>query len=204
MIPLLLDLSKGRVLVFGAGTVGVRKAKYFAGKCRMTIVSRSINPDVLTISGTSIKQQDTTELENADLQKMIDRHDFIIAALPDAGENDRICRIAQDAGKWYNNATGNGNFLIPSVISGEEYTIAISTSGSSPAVPKYLREELSETYAGLDNMIRLQKTLRESLKTSVEDQEKRAGMLRAVLHDEKIWQACAEGKSCEELIARYL
>lgn len=204
MIPLMLDLSKARVLVFGAGKVGVRKAKHFAGNSRVTIVSRSISPEVLTLPGTSIKQMDTTDIEDTDLVKMIEKHDFIIAALSETAENERICRIAQETGKWYNSAAGQGNFLIPSVITGEEYTIAVSTSGSSPAVPKYIREQLSEEFAGLDNMIRLQKTLRKKLKTTIDSQEKRAEILRSVLHDDTIWDACATGRPCDDLIARYL
>ncbi len=204
MIPLILDLSKGRILVFGAGNVGVRKANHFAGKCRITIVSRSISPDALTLPGTSIKQLDTADIEDDDLRKMIEKHDFIIAALSDTAENERICRIAQETGKWYNSAADVGNFLIPSVIAGEEYTIAVSTSGSSPAVPKFIREQLTDEFKGLDNMIRLQKTLRETLKTTIDSQEKRAEILRAVLHDDTIWDACAAGKTCDDLIARYL
>ena len=131
MIPLMLDLSAKRILIFGAGAVGVRKARHFSG-CRMTVVSRSLSPDVFSLPQLSIKQMDVADLEDDNLVKLIEKHDFVIAALSDAGQNDRIIRLAKSAGKWYNCATSDdANFLIPSTVSGDEYTIAVSTVGWS-------------------------------------------------------------------------
>ena len=201
MIPLMLDLSAKRILIFGAGAVGVRKARHFSG-CRMTVVSRSLFPDVFSLPQLSIKQMDVADLEDDNLVKLIEKHDFVIAALSDAGQNDRIIRLAKSAGKWYNCATSDdANFLIPSTVSGDEYTIAVSTSGRAPAVPRFIRED---RYEGLDNMIRLLASLREQLKTTVPDQEKRAEILRAVLRDENIRQRCRENRNADDLVAGYL
>ena len=204
MIPLMLDLSAKRILIFGAGAVGVRKARHFSG-CRMTVVSRSLSPDVFSLPQLSIKQMDIADLEDDNLVKLIEKHDFVIAALSDAGQNDRIIRLAKSAGKWYNCATSDdANFLIPSTVSGEEYTIAVSTSGHAPAVPRFIREDLEDRYQGLDNMIRLLAALREQLKMTVPDQEKRAEILRAVIRDENIRQRCRENRNADDLVAGYL
>lgn len=204
MIPLMLDLSAKRILIFGAGAVGVRKARHFTG-CRMTIVSRSISPDVFALPQTSIKQMDVADLEDDDLGKLIEKHDIIIAALSDAEQNDRIIRLAKTAGKWYNCATSDdASFLIPSTVTGEEYTIAISTSGRAPAVPRFIREDLEERYQGLDNMIRLLAALREQLRETIPDQGRRAEILRAVLRDEQIRQRCRENRDADDLVAGYL
>lgn len=204
MIPLMLDLSAKRILIFGAGAVGVRKARHFTGS-RMTVVSRSIPTDALSLPMTSLKQMDVTDTRDDDLANLIEKHDIIIAALSDTEQNNRITRLAKTAGKWYNSATGSdANFLIPATVKGEEYTIAVSTSGLAPAVPRFIREDLEERYAGLDTMIRLLHDLREQLKDTVPDQEKRAGILRAVLHDENIRQRCRENRDVDDLIAGYL
>ncbi|WP_338096794.1 bifunctional precorrin-2 dehydrogenase/sirohydrochlorin ferrochelatase [Methanorbis rubei] len=200
----MLDLSAKRVLLFGAGAVGVRKARHFSG-CKMTIVSRDISPEIFSLPQVSVKQMDISAIEDEDLQKLIERHDFVIAALSDAGENERIIKIANACGRWYNSATGGGStFLIPSTLSGDEYTIAVSTSGLAPAVPKFIREDLEERYKGLDNMIRLMHDLREQLKTTTENQEERAEVLRAILCDERIWQACRENTDYADLVLEYL
>jgi precorrin-2 dehydrogenase/sirohydrochlorin ferrochelatase len=200
MIPLILDLSDKRVLLFGAGSVGVRKAGHFAGICRMTIVSREIPQEVLAFPKVSVKQ---TSLADTDAGALIGRHDIIIAALPDKADNEKICQIAREAGKWYNSANSPSNFFIPSVVAGDEYLIAVSTKGSSPGVPKFIREKLETDFAGLDNMIRLQKNLRENLKKTVPNQKKRAGILRSILQDETVWAACRDGGNTDRLVEKY-
>ena len=204
MIPLMLDLSAKRILIFGAGAVGVRKARHFTG-CSMTIVSRSISPDVFALSQTSIKQMDVADLEDDNIGKLIEKHDIIIAALSDAEQNDRIIHLAKTAGKWYNCATSDdASFLIPSTVKEEEYTIAVSTSGRAPAVPRFIREDLEERYQGLDNMIRLLAALREQLSEKIPDQGRRAEILRAVLRDEQIRQRCRENRDADDLVTGYL
>ncbi|MDR0438851.1 MAG: bifunctional precorrin-2 dehydrogenase/sirohydrochlorin ferrochelatase [Methanocalculaceae archaeon] len=204
MIPLMLDLSAKHILIFGAGAVGIRKARHFT-RCRMTIVSRSIPPDIFAIPQINIKQMDVTDLEDNDLASLIEKHDIVIAALSDTKQNERIVHLAKIAGKWYNSATSNdANFLIPSTVRGNEYTIAISTSGLVPTIPRFIREDLEERYRDLDNMIRMLTTLRKQLKDTIPEQKKRAEVLYAILHDEKIRQRCRENMNADDLIAGYL
>jgi precorrin-2 dehydrogenase/sirohydrochlorin ferrochelatase len=204
MIPLMLDLSAKHILVFGAGAVGIRKARHFAG-CRLTIVSRSIPPDVFALPQITIEQIDVSDLKDSDLASLIKKCDIVIAALSDTDQNKRITHFAKAAGKWYNNATSNdANFLIPSTVRGNEYTIAISTSGLVPAIPRFIREDLEKRYQDLDNMIWMLATLRKQLRDTVPDQKKRAEILGAVLHDENIRQRCRENMTADDLIAGYL
>ena len=52
MIPLFVDCSARRIVIFGGGTVAARKAAYFSGHAEVTVVSRSFVPafDELTIT----------------------------------------------------------------------------------------------------------------------------------------------------------
>lgn len=204
MIPLFLDLSESRVLVFGAGEVGVRKARHFTSAARMTIVAEDISPEIFSFSNVSIKHMAIEDLEIEDMEKLIDRHDIVIAALSDEKENERLCRLAKSAGKLYNNATGPGNIRIPSVVSGAEYQIAVTTEKSAPVVPAFIRSYLEKQLPWLDNMILLQNTLREELKTTVPDQARRAEILRAVINDAGIQNACASGVPSTEICKKYL
>ena len=81
MIPLMLDLHDAAVLVFGTGRVATRKAQHFKD-CRITSISRSTGTDV-------------SVLTDFELEDLISPNDIIIAALSDAVQNDRICRIAE-------------------------------------------------------------------------------------------------------------
>lgn len=172
MIPLMLDLSKSAVLVIGKGLVGQRKADYFSGTC-----SRLLHLDAVP--------------EN--LAEAIYSYDIIIAATASADENERICRAASAQKKWYNSATGVGNFLIPAALFAENYTLAVSTDGKAPAIAAFLRDKIREDLPSLPLMIALQETLRAELKELVPEQPRRAEILRAVLADDAVWQALDAG-----------
>lgn len=204
MIPLFLDLSASRVLVFGAGSVGLRKARHFTAAARITFVAEDLSPEVFSFANASIKQQAIEDMEPEDLEKLIGRHDIVIAALSDEKQNERLCGLAKAAEKLYNNATGEGNFRIPSVVSGAEYQIAVTTEKSAPAVPAFIRSYLEENLPWLDNMVLLQNALREELKAAIPDQAKRAEILRAVISDPEIQNACRAGVPSTDIGKKYL
>lgn len=185
MKPLLLDLSDASVLIFGEGAVGRRKADYFSG-CRITFITRTRGTDV-------------SNLTDEELNGIIAEHDIIIAALPDANLNDRICTAAKQAHKLYNSATSAGNFLIPSVWEDGPVTIAVSTNGKAPALSAYLRDEIAKTYPHLAEMAELQNTLRKTLKDTEPDAEKRMQILRNAVSDSEIWESLPDA---EELFRR--
>lgn len=204
MIPLFLDLSASRILVFGAGSVGIRKARHFTSAARMTVVSEEFSPEVFSFANASIRQQAIEDMEIEDLERLIGRHDIVIAALSDEKQNERLCGLAKAAGKLYNNATGEGNIRIPSVVSGAEYQIAVTTEKPAPAVPAFIRSYLEKNLPWLDNMVLLQNMLREELKMTVPDQARRAEILRSVIGDAKIQNACISGVPSTEICKKYL
>lgn len=172
MIPLMLDLSASSVLVVGSGAVGQRKAGYFADSCR------------------EVRQID--ELPK-NPEELISRYDIIVAATASESVNETICTLARSLNKWYNSATGIGNFLIPAALSEENFTLAVSTGGKAPAVSAYLRDYIGKHLPALSPMISLQETLRAELKTVVPEQKRRAEILRSVLDDSAVWQALEAG-----------
>ncbi|NLA38850.1 MAG: bifunctional precorrin-2 dehydrogenase/sirohydrochlorin ferrochelatase, partial [Methanomicrobiales archaeon] len=92
------------------------------------------------------------------------------------------------AGILFNNAAGDpGNVIIPSVVRGRNYLVAISTLGKSPAVSRYIRMQLEAGYADLDLMIDLQDEMRSMLKDIEPAQERRSRALWGILQDEEIW-----------------
>ncbi|MDP3563494.1 MAG: bifunctional precorrin-2 dehydrogenase/sirohydrochlorin ferrochelatase, partial [Methanoregula sp.] len=76
-----------------------------------------------------------------------------------------------------------------SVNGGINYTLAISTHGSSPAISRFIREHLEAEFPALDQMIALQQRLRMELKRSEPDQAKRDRLIWQVLEDPSVWTA---------------
>jgi precorrin-2 dehydrogenase/sirohydrochlorin ferrochelatase len=183
MITLLLDLQDKNVIIFGGGTVGLRKARFFEGESKVTVVSREFHPDFESICVRKIIG-DVEELA----PDMVSSSDIVIAATDDQSLNNRISEMAKSLGKLHNQANGIGNFLIPSVLNRGSFTVAISTMGKSPAFSRYLRLKLErELSKELELMVQLQEELRAELKERIEDQQTREDLLRLVLYDDRIW-----------------
>jgi len=185
MIALMLDVSNLRVLVIGNGTVGNRKAQYFTDEA---------------------KEVRIIDTETKDIEPLIESYDIIIAATNDSQYNTKITEIAKSAGKWYNSATGTGNFLIPAAFQEGDVSIAISTNGKAPAAAAYIRNKIEHDCPALPKMVDLQDKLRSVLKQSNIPQEQRSAILRAILDVNLIWAALEDNEifEAEKLAWRYL
>ncbi len=189
MIPLFVDCQKRRIVIFGGGDVAARKAAYFAGVAEVTVVSRSFVQKVLDCK-VIYKECDVTTASDESLITMLKGAFLVIGALSDTVQNNRIGRLCMQQEILFNNADGKpGDVILPSVTGGFNYTLAISTNGSSPAISRFIREHLEQEFPALDEMIALQQRLRTELKCAEPDQQKRNAILWEVLNDQSVWNA---------------
>ena len=183
MLPLFMDMTEMRAVVFGAGPVGVRKANYLAQEAEVVAIAlrftEGLDPRVRTIVA-DIRGSMNEWLEWADL---------VVAATDDAELNALLAAEASKGGKPFNRSEGSSTFLIPSVVSREGYTVAISTHGRSPAMSRFLRirleKDLDRRY---DLMVRLQEELREVARGTLTSQVEREQYLRSILDDGEVWE----------------
>jgi precorrin-2 dehydrogenase/sirohydrochlorin ferrochelatase len=206
MIPLFVDCSRRRIVIFGGGVVAVRKAAYFAARSEVLVVSRSFAKgfDVMPVERQEL---DVTGLPDKELAGIIEGAFLVIGALSDPAINNRIGRLCRERSIFFNNADGEtGDVILPSVVNGDHYTIAISTNGGSPAMSRYLREYLEEELPSLDAMIGLQNRLRERLKSVKPGQAERKAILRKVLEDPEVWKELGDNpdQAWERIVKRYL
>lgn len=194
MIPLVHDLSGKKVVIFGGGRVGARKAVFFLPEARVTVISRSFSP-LLPEPGVERVPLDISSIGDRELSRLLDGVFLAVAATPDQDQNNRIGRICRGHGILFNNAAGEpGDVLLPSVIRGEHHLLAISTRGASPAIARFLRERLEAGIPDLDRMIALQDRLRTALRDHEPDPERRSAITREVLQDPALWEALAKGE----------
>lgn len=169
--------------------MAARKAAGFAGAAEVTVVSRSFDQKILDLP-VFHTQCDVSAEPDETLESMLDGAFLVIAALSDTTQNNRLGRLCRKQKILFNNADGEpGDVMLPSVMGGRHYTLAISTHGSSPAVSRFIREHLEEAFPALDEMISLQQRLRAALKSAEPDQAKRDAILWQVLADPIIWTA---------------
>jgi precorrin-2 dehydrogenase / sirohydrochlorin ferrochelatase len=189
MIPLFVDCSRRRIVIFGGGDVAARKAAYFAGVADVTVVSRSFQQKILDLP-VFHKESDVSSESDDALEAMLEWAFLVIGALSDTAQNNRIGRLCRKRGILFNNADGEpGDVILPSVTGGINYTLAISTHGSSPAISRFIREHLEAEFPALDQMIALQQRLRTELKRAEPDQAKRDRLIWQVLEDPSVWTA---------------
>jgi precorrin-2 dehydrogenase/sirohydrochlorin ferrochelatase len=189
MLPLFLDLRPRKVVVFGGGEVGLRKAKYFAEEAEVVVVSRTF---VAGFEGSGLEM--VKEDADANLDRWVSWADFIVAATDDRQLNERIVNAAMRSNRYCNSADGISNFLIPSVVQRENYSVAISTLGRSPAMSKFLRIRLESLMTDeYSHMITLQEELRNLAKGRIADQRSRERYLWEVLEDQGVWELVRAG-----------
>ncbi|MDT8358371.1 MAG: bifunctional precorrin-2 dehydrogenase/sirohydrochlorin ferrochelatase [Methanomicrobiaceae archaeon] len=203
MIPLMIDFSGRIVTIVGGGTVGARKASYFHQDAEVRVVSRSFSED---LAGLSVERVccDLDGISDAGIDGLVAGSFLVIAATSDWKLNRRIAGRCRELGILCNLATGEGgDVLLPSVVRGERYSVAISTAGQSPGVPRYVRGVLERELGGLDAMIAIQQELRTLLREKVTGQEERQRLLRAVLEDPEVWaMAVTDPEGARELAKR--
>lgn len=162
--PLFLNIEGRTCLVVGAGAVGERKVKTllkYGAKIRLvarelsTWIERKCSEKVVTWAG---ERYERSQLQGVSLA---------FAATDDFDLNRAIAADARELGVFCNMATEPdlGSFAVPSVFEQGSLSVAISTSGLSPAVAKLLRQKLeAEIGPEWDFFIRLLGELRERFK----------------------------------------
>lgn len=186
MLPLLIEARGKRVVVFGGGEVGLRKARFFAREAEVTVVSRNFVQGFDSLT-TTIKKI-TSEI-GPNQERLIDAADFVIIATGDRALNDRLEARANISGVYCNRGDGISSFLIPSVVERRNFIVAISTLGRSPAMSRFLKEFVGEQLGPeLSSMIDLQEELRDKARSIIPDQADRERFLWDILGDEIIWE----------------
>ena len=206
MIPLFVDCSGKRVVIFGGGEVASRKAAYFSGEADVLVVSRSFSHK-MSILPVERRMLEVGRVSDEVLSGIIDRAFLVIGALSDPIQNNRIKNLCMAREILFNNADGEaGDVIIPSVTTGENYQLAISTMGNSPAVSRFIREHLETQFPALDEMIALQHDLRAQLKLTEPTQSRRNAILWEVLNDPELWKTLKNepARARQQVMERYL
>lgn len=143
--PVFLDIIDKRCLVVGGGQVGTRKVLTLLDcGARVTVVSLDVTPELQSLADQQKIALRLNRYRTADLDGMF----LVIGATDDEFLNRKIHFDAERQHKLCNIADRPEacNFILPAVINRGALTIAISTSGQSPALAKKLRKELEKEF----------------------------------------------------------
>jgi len=195
-LPLLIDMTGRKIVIFGGGSVGERKTLLFSRYADVTVISRHFSPTILDLSGKDnvhLVTADAGKLSDSDIDDFIDGAFLVIPATNQRAINEKISSLAKEKNILTNQVDAIGDITVPSVIKRGDLTISISTSGSSPAFSRFVRQKVESVITpDFEGMIKIQENLRAYLKENVPDQRDRKELLWEVLESEDVWSALGE------------
>jgi len=203
MIPLLHDFEGETVLVFGGGRVGARKARRFAREARVVVVSPAF-ADV----GFGDAELVRAAPGPGAVPEWVDRTNpaLVVAATDVAAVNDAAERVASERGILCNRADEHGerdarSVVVPATVREDPVTVAVATGGRSPALSRYLREEIESEFSGVGEMAELTGALRTELQAAGVPPEQRRAAVRAVVRSSAVWKALDTGSANARQVA---
>ena len=174
--PVFLDLVDKRVLVIGGGRVAQEKLQgLLHAKSSITLIAPKLTKELQQLVAEGRIDLIQREYRDGDL----DGYDLVMVATDDGAVNAAVSAEGRRRKIWVNAADDpvNCDFILPAVIRRGAITLAASTSGTSPALARRLREEL-EAYL-TEEMPALAELLREV----------RADLRsRGIAPDAEVWQ----------------
>jgi precorrin-2 dehydrogenase / sirohydrochlorin ferrochelatase len=143
--PVFWDIKDKKCIVVGGGDVAWRKIRRLRDcGAAVLVISPELTPEL-----TAMKAED-------EIQHVFDQYDpqylegavLVIGATDDEKTNAAISQDARERGIPVNivDDPQKCDFILPSVAERGDLTIAVGTGGKSPALARYLREELEIKY----------------------------------------------------------
>ncbi|HXG17600.1 MAG TPA: bifunctional precorrin-2 dehydrogenase/sirohydrochlorin ferrochelatase [Methylomirabilota bacterium] len=143
--PLFIDLHTQYCLVVGGGAVAERKvAALLQAGGRVTVISPTLTPQLQVWASEGKIVAHGRSYQAGDLQGF----SLVFAATDDAALQQQIATEAREAGVLLNvvDRPALCSFIVPAIVSRGDLTLAISTSGASPALAKKIRRDLEQQF----------------------------------------------------------
>jgi len=154
--PVALNIAGRQCVIIGGGQVALRKVNMLleAG-AEVTVISPNMCPDLIQMAARGEIRTTNREYRTGDLENV-----FVAIAATDNGEtNEQVVTEAREGSVLVNvvDDAENSDFIVPSYFRRGSLSIAVSTSGESPALARKIRslleKEISADYSTLVDII---------------------------------------------------
>lgn len=140
-LPISLKLQNEPVVLIGAGTVATRKARLLlAAGANLTVVAPEITTELESLLAESGGIWQQSRYRESDLHG----RKLVVAATPNRATNEQVHRDATALNLPVNvvDSPALCSFIFPSIVDRSPLTIAISSSGKSPVLARFLRRKI--------------------------------------------------------------
>jgi len=200
MLPLYVDLSDKRIIVFGGGDIAERKICQIletggdmnGGAVNAEVYSLNFTPRIKELCEKSELRCFQCNLWDQNLEELIKDAFLIIICTSDEPLNNHIFNEAAKCDVLIN-YKDRGNAFMSSVVNKGGFLISISTGGKGPAMARYMKGKIASLIGEKEEkMLYIQTHLREYLKEKIKDEGQRKEILNYVLSDSDCWAALDE------------
>lgn len=179
--PAFINLSGKKCVVIGGGKVAERKVS--------SLINAGANVTVISPDITVALERYKNKGKIRHVKRYYKKGDLKDAFLVIAATSDEVIngRVSEDAPFLVNvvDKPELANFIVPSVVNRGPMTIAISTSGASPAVAKAVRKELEIFYnKDFVHFLLFLKRLRKKVIRDMQNNKERERFLKGVASEE--------------------
>ena len=191
--PVFLNLHNRKAVVCGGGNIAERKVTALLKTgVKITVISPRLTGRLEREKHKGTIKHLARNYRKGDLKTA-----FLVIGATDSVETNK--RIARDAPNLVNivDTPELCNFIVPSVVKRGPLKIAISTGGISPALSRSIRLEYEKHFGSEFAMyLKLLKTVRQKVKTHVQDRTKRRKLLQEIASEEMM--RIVREKGCKE------
>jgi precorrin-2 dehydrogenase/sirohydrochlorin ferrochelatase len=195
MIPLFHDFAGERVLVFGGGGVGARKARRFAREAEVLVVGPEFGDR--EFGGATLLRGAP---DPGEVGEWIDRIDpaLVVAATDDGEVNAAVEAAARERGILVNRADRSGerdpgSVVVPATARDDPVVVAIATGGRAPVLSGFLREDVETLIEDTGALAELLGELRDELDEHGVGTRHRRQALRSVVESEAVREGLRRG-----------
>jgi precorrin-2 dehydrogenase/sirohydrochlorin ferrochelatase len=195
MIPLFHDFAGERVLVFGGGGVGARKARRFAREAEVLVVGPEFGDR--EFGGATLLRGAP---DPGEVGEWIDRIDpaLVVAATDDGPVNAAVEAAARERGILVNRADRSGerdpgSVVVPATARDDPVVVAIATGGRAPVLSGFLREDVETLIEDTGALAELLGELRDELDEHGVGTRHRRQALRSVVESEAVREGLRRG-----------
>jgi precorrin-2 dehydrogenase/sirohydrochlorin ferrochelatase len=193
MLPLYVNVSGKRVVVFGGGEVAERKISQIletdgdGGSVGVEVHSLDFTPRIEEMWEKGEIQCFRCDLWEQNLEELIKGAFLVLVCTGDENLNNRILKEATKFDVLVN-YRDEGNVFMSSVVNKGGFLISVSTGGKGPAMAKYMKTKISSLIGDKEEkMLLIQSNLRRYLKKKVKEEHRRQEILNRVLNDPECW-----------------
>ena len=181
--PIFLNLKNKSVIIIGGGKVAERKVvTLLKTGADLTVISPELTKKIEREKLKGRIKHIRRQYRKGDLKNAF----LVIAATDSPNVNEQV---SKDAPCLVNvvDTPHLCNFIVPSVIKRNPLTIAVSTSGISPALSRSIRSELEKMYGSeFSEYLKLLIRIRTEAMRVIKDKRKRGEFLKAIASEKII------------------